>query len=312
MGPSRSAIGHERGRPLRQVPPESRVVDAMPAPRRLARRLLALHRDGVKMDQLLTDVRYAFRTWRRSPGFALAAIATLALGIGADSTIFSVVNATLLRPIAYPQPDRLMTVWKARVQSPADFNIVSMPNYKEWQRRSTSFASMAIFDSAGRGYNLTGVAEPEQVSGVRVTASFFDVLGVPPLLGRTFRPEEEEPGAGLLVVLSHGLWVRKSGADRAVVGRAIQNRRPPSHRGRRDACQLSLPVLERRAGALGAGALDARRLRRGVELLPLHWQAEARRHAGAGAQRDGRNRPLDVEGAAARRRRGPDCGSRAR
>jgi putative ABC transport system permease protein len=174
------------------------------------------------MDQLLTDVRYAFRTWRRSPGFALAAIATLALGIGANSTIFSVVNATLLRPIAYPQPDRLMTVWKARVQSPADFNIVSMPNYKEWQRRSTSFASMAIFDSAGRGYNLTGVAEPEQVSGVRVTASFFDVLGVPPLLGRTFRPEEEEPGAGLLVVLSHGLWVRKYGADRAVVGRPIQ------------------------------------------------------------------------------------------
>ena len=174
------------------------------------------------MEQLLSDVRYAFRTWRRSPGFALVAIATLALGIGANSTIFSVVNATLLRPIAYPQPDRLMTVWKARVQSPADFNIVSMPNYKEWQRRSTSFASLAIFDSAGRGYNLTGLAEPEQVSGVRVTASFFDVLGVPPLVGRTFRPEEEEPGSGLVVVLSHGLWVRKYGADRTIVGRPIQ------------------------------------------------------------------------------------------
>src|SRR5262245_17815417 len=146
------------------------------------------------MDQLLTDVRYALRTWRRSPGFVVVAIITLALGIGANSTIFSVVNSTLLRPLALPDADRLMTVWKARVQDPDDINIVSMPNYKEWKSRSQSFAALAIFDSAGRGYNLTGIAEPEQVSGVRVTSSFFDVLGVPPLLGRTFRPEEEEAG----------------------------------------------------------------------------------------------------------------------
>ena len=92
------------------------------------------------MDQLLTDVRYALRMWRRSPGFVLVAIATLALGIGANATIFSVVNATLLRPLAFPDADRLMTVWKGRVQDPTDLNIVSMPNYKEWQSRSTSFA----------------------------------------------------------------------------------------------------------------------------------------------------------------------------
>jgi putative ABC transport system permease protein len=174
------------------------------------------------MDQLLTDVRYALRMWRRSPGFVLVAIATLALGIGANSTMFSIINATLLRPLAFPQPDRLMTVWKARIQNPTDINIVSMPNYKEWRSRSTSFASLAIFDSAGRGYNLTGVAEPEQVSGVRVTASFFDVLGVAPLIGRTFRPEEEEPGSDHVVVLSHGLWMRNFGGDRSIVGKPIQ------------------------------------------------------------------------------------------
>jgi len=174
------------------------------------------------MDQVLTDMRYTIRTWRRSPGFVLVAFATLALGIGANSTIFSVVNATLLRPIAFPNADRLMTVWKARIQDPTDLNIVSMPNYKEWRSRSRSFASLAIFDSAGRGYNLTGIAEPEQVSGVRVTASFFDVLGVPPLLGRTFRPEEEEPGSDRVVVLSHGLWVRNYGGDRSIVGKPIQ------------------------------------------------------------------------------------------
>ena len=174
------------------------------------------------MDQLLTDLRYAIRTWRRNPGFVIVAIVTLALGIGANSTIFSVVNATLLRPLSFPDADRLMTVWKARIQDPTDINIISMPNYKEWRQRSRSFASLAIFDSAGRGYNLTGIAEPEQVSGVRVTASFFDVLGVPPLLGRTFRPEEEEPGTNPVVVLSYGLWMRNYGGDRSIIGKPIQ------------------------------------------------------------------------------------------
>ncbi len=174
------------------------------------------------MDQLLTDLRYAIRTWRRNPGFVIVAIVTLALGIGANSTIFSVVNATLLRPLSFPDADRLMTVWKARIQDPTDINIISMPNYKEWRQRSRSFASLAIFDSAGRGYNLTGIAEPEQVSGVRVTASFFDVLGVPPLLGRTFRPAEEEPGTNPVVVLSYGLWMRNYGGDRSIIGKPIQ------------------------------------------------------------------------------------------
>jgi len=205
------------------------------------------------MDQLLTDVRYALRMWRRSPGFVLVAIATLALGIGANATIFSVVNATLLRPLAFPDADRLMTVWKGRVQDPTDLNIVSMPNYMEWQSRSTSFASLAIFDSAGRGYNLTGIAEPEQVSGVRVTASFFDVLGVPPLLA---------PGRGTRQRSGRRVEPRPLGTElrrRSIHHRqADSDRRPAVHGHRRHAGQLPVSVLERRTRALGAGRLGAR------------------------------------------------------
>jgi putative ABC transport system permease protein len=160
--------------------------------------------------------------WRRSPSFVIVAVVTLALGIGANTTIFSVVNATLLRPLPYPEPERLVTVWQGRIEDPSNTNIISLPNFRDWKSRSHAFAHLALFDSAGRGYNLTGQGEAEQVSGVRVTASFFDVLGVRPLLGRTFRPEEEESGRDRVVVLSHALWTRSYGADRSLVGKAIQ------------------------------------------------------------------------------------------
>ena len=173
------------------------------------------------LDELRQDVRYAVRTLGRAPGFTLAAMLTLALGIGANTTMFSVVNATLLQPVAYPDADRLMTIWKGRTDNPDNFNIVSKPNYMDWLERSRSFESIALFDSAGRGYNLTGAGEAEQVPGLRVTASFFTVLGVQPLLGRTFLPEEEAAGSDRVVVLSHGLWTRRYGADPAIIGRAI-------------------------------------------------------------------------------------------
>ena len=236
------------------------------------------------MDQLLTDLRYAIRTWRRNPGFVIVAIVTLALGIGANSTIFSVVNATLLRPLSFPDADRLMTVWKASIRDPSDINIISMPNYKEWRQRSRSFASLAIFDSAGRGYNLTGIAEPEQVSGVRVTASFFDVLGVPPLLGRTFRPEEEEPGSESRrrpELRPLDAQLRRRSIDRR---QANPDRRRPVYRRRRHARELPFSVLERRARAVGACQLDGRRPGSGIEFIHLHRPPEARRDTGAGPQ----------------------------
>jgi predicted permease len=173
------------------------------------------------IDELRQNVRYAFRTLRRTPGFTFAAVMTLALGIGANTLMFSVVNATLLQPVAYPNADRLVTVWKGRVNDPEHFNIVSMPNYRDYRERSRSFESIALFDSAGRGYNLTGRGEAEQVPGLRVTASFFDVLGVSPQLGRTFLPEEEVAGNDRVVVLSHGLWTRRYGADPSIIGKTI-------------------------------------------------------------------------------------------
>ena len=174
------------------------------------------------MDTLFGDLRYAVRLWSRNPGFTALAVLTLALGIGANTTMFSVVNATLLQALPFEDPDRLVTVWQGRSTNPLTTNIVSLPNYRDWVRRSRSFESIGLFDSAGRGYNLSGGPEPEQVSGVRVTASYFDVLGARPALGRTFTPDEEQPGRDRAVVLSHGLWTRRYGADPALVGRTIR------------------------------------------------------------------------------------------
>jgi putative ABC transport system permease protein len=174
------------------------------------------------IDELRQDLKYAVRTLRRSRGFAVAAVVTLALGIGANTLMFSVVNATLLQPVAFPNADRLVTVWKGRVSDPEHFNIVSMPNYRDYHERSRSFESIALFDSAGRGYSLTERGEPEQVPGLRVTASFFTVLGVLPQLGRTFLPEEEVAGNDRVVVLSHGLWTRRYAANPSIVGQTIQ------------------------------------------------------------------------------------------
>ncbi len=173
------------------------------------------------MGTLLTDVRYALRMWTRSPGFVLVATLTLALGIGANTTMFSIINATLLRPLSFPDADRVMLLWQGQVKDPTDYNIVSAPNYHDWVARNHSFSDIALFDSAGRGYNLTSNGEPEQVSGVRVTASFFRVLGVAPMLGRTFSTEEEDAGRDRVVVLSHGLWTRRYGADTSIVGKTI-------------------------------------------------------------------------------------------
>ena len=174
------------------------------------------------MDSLVNDIRFAVRSWIRNPGFTAVATLTLALGIGANTTMFSVVNATLLKPVPFPEAERLATVWLGFTDNPDRLNIVSWPVFRDWRERSRTFESLGIFDSAGRGYNLTGAGEAEQVSGVRVTASFFAVLGVQPLYGRTFTEDEESPGRDRVVVLSHGLWTRRFAADRAIVGRTIQ------------------------------------------------------------------------------------------
>src|SRR5262245_31942004 len=124
------------------------------------------------MNTLWQDLRYGARMLFKSPNFTLIAIITLALGIGANTTIFSVINALLLKPIPFPDADRLALVWQSQANDPKDRNILSAPNFWDWQRQSDVFESMAIFDSAGKGYNLSGDGEPERVSGVRVSAGF--------------------------------------------------------------------------------------------------------------------------------------------
>jgi putative ABC transport system permease protein len=177
------------------------------------------------MGTFLSDLRYGLRTLGRNPGFTIVSVITLALGIGANTTIFSVINTTLLRPLPFPDSDRMALVWEAFGKGPDNENIVSAPNFWDFQRQSRSFESMAIFDSGGRGYNLSATgtkAEPEQVSGLRVSAGFFPVLGVKPFLGRTFLPEEEIAGRDHEVVLSYGLWERRYAGDPALVGKTIK------------------------------------------------------------------------------------------
>jgi len=177
------------------------------------------------MGHLLQDLRYGFRNLRRDRGFAIVAMLTLALGIGANTTIFSVMNNTLLKPIPFPGADRLVLVWETFGKGPDNWNIVSAPNFWDFQKRARSFESMAIFDSAGRGYNLSpgsNAQEAEQVSGLRVSAGFFQVLGAKPFLGRTFLPEEETLGKDHEVVLTYGLWKTRYNGDASLLGHTIR------------------------------------------------------------------------------------------
>jgi len=177
------------------------------------------------MGNLIQDARYGLRNLTRNPGFVLVAMLTLALGIGANTTIFSVMNNTLLKPLPFPGGDRLVLVWETFGKGPDNWNIVSAPNFWDFERQSHSFETMAIFDSAGRGYNLSPTGnsqEAEQVSGLRVSAGFFSVLGAKPLLGRTFLPEEETLGKDREVVLSYGLWKTRYDGDPSLVGRSIR------------------------------------------------------------------------------------------
>ncbi len=177
------------------------------------------------MGNLVQDIRYGLRNLGRNPGFMLIVALTLALGIGANTIIFSVITNTVLKPLPFPDADRLALVWETFGKGPDNWNIVSAPNFWDFQRQSHSFESMAIFDSAGRGYNLSASAnsrEAEQVSGLRVSAGFFSVLGAKPFLGRTFLPEEELPGKDHVVVLSYGLWKTRYGGDVSLVGNPIR------------------------------------------------------------------------------------------
>ena len=175
------------------------------------------------MTGLLQDLRYALRQLRKSPGFAAVAVVTLALGIGANTAIFSVVNGVLLRPLSFKDPARLVRVW--HVPPPKSFPgmtmfSVSAANYLDWERQNHVFERMAIYTY--HGFTLTGGDKPEQIDGCAATSGFFATLGVQPVLGRVFLPEEDQPGHSNVVVLSHRLWQEHFGSNPAIVGQNVK------------------------------------------------------------------------------------------
>jgi putative ABC transport system permease protein len=167
----------------------------------------------------MNDLRYALRQLRKSPGFTLIAVLTLALGIGANTAIFSVINAVLLRPLPYPDADRIVTLSESAPSQPEI--AISWPNFLDWKTESTVFEALAI--GRTESFNLSGVEGrgPEQVSGFQVTAPFFKAIGLNPQIGRTFSEEEDKPGGDRLAVISDGLWQRVFNRDPAVLGRDI-------------------------------------------------------------------------------------------
>ena len=165
------------------------------------------------------ELRYGFRALRRNPGFGLAAVMTLALGIGANTAIFTVVDAVLLRPLPYRAADRLVFVWSTWVSQGIPFAGSAMPDYREWRDRSQTVEGLAAFTYAD--VNLSGSGEAERLQAVRVTANLFGTLGVTPALGRAFTAGEEAFGAHRVAILSDRVWQRRFGGDRSVLGRSL-------------------------------------------------------------------------------------------
>lgn len=169
------------------------------------------------METLRNDLRFGFRMIRKSPGFAAIAMITLALGIGANTAIFSFVDSVLLKPLPYPEPERIVNVWE---KPPGyDRNGISTLNFLDWQRENTVFTAMAAM--TGGTYTLTGTKEPVQLRGARVSAPYFDILGIKPAIGRAFAKGEDQPGKDQVAVLSHRLWESRFGSDPRLIGKTI-------------------------------------------------------------------------------------------
>jgi putative ABC transport system permease protein len=174
------------------------------------------------MNGLIQDFRYALRQLRKSPGFAAVAVITLALGIGFNTAIFSVVNAVLLRPLAFADASRLVRIWHVPPEKsfPGMTTFpVSAANYLDWERQTQVFDHMAIYSY--HGFTVTGGDKPEQLSAGAVSSGFFATLGVQPILGRVLSPEEDQPGRSHVVVLSYGLWQEHFGGNPGIVGHDI-------------------------------------------------------------------------------------------
>jgi len=170
------------------------------------------------MSDFRNDLRYAFRMLISSPAFTITAIAALALGIGANTAIFTVVNTVLLKPLSYPDPDRIVQLMNK--QPEGTFPGASPTKFNNWRAQTNVLQDVAAYDFGGPGFNLTGQV-PEQVHGIHVSEAYFRLFGAPVILGRTFTPQEDSPNGGQVVILSYGLWQRKFGGNPKIVGSSI-------------------------------------------------------------------------------------------
>lgn len=181
------------------------------------------------METILQDIRYGLRVLSRNPAFTIVAVVTLALGIGANTAIFSIVSAVLLRPLPYPDPERLVALWETNTPPDREANNrneVAMGNFLDWRTQQSIFDEIAALTYAN--VNLTGIAEPERIQGASVTTNLFDVLGVQTIAGRGFLSEEERPDSSRTVIISHELWQRRFGSDPDMVGKTLTLNGNPS------------------------------------------------------------------------------------
>src|SRR5215475_5534518 len=174
----------------------------------------------VSFESVWRDIRFAVRSLRKAPGFTVVAILVITVGIGANTAVFSVINTVLLKPLTYPDPQSLVHLMNTGDQR--SFPAANVPKFNIWQQQTGTFQQVAAYDTGGAGLNLTGNDQPEQVQGVHVSADYFSVLGAPVIAGRTFTAAEDSPHGGNVAVLSYGLWKRRFGGDRGIVGNNIQ------------------------------------------------------------------------------------------
>src|SRR5437660_441336 len=171
------------------------------------------------METLIKDIRYGIRGLLKRPGFTAIAVITLALGIGANTAIFSVINAVLLRPLPYHEPERLVTIWEESPQRGMYQMPVSFANLRDWVDQNHAFEQISAYTFSN--LNLSGAGEPARLGAVRASANLFSLVGAVPLLGRPFLPEEDKEGANRVVILGHALWQSRFGADSAIIGRSL-------------------------------------------------------------------------------------------
>src|SRR5438034_7268929 len=182
-------------------------------------RLARINAAPVNMDTLFQDLRYALRTLAASPGFAALTIVCLALGIGVNSTMFSVVDTVEIRPLPFRDPGRLVALFTTQASAAVERGSVSYLDWQDWKARTHSFEELAAV--GGRSLTLSDGDEPERFVGATVTSNLFPMLGIQPILGRQFLPEEDRPGGPPVVMLSHGVWQRRYAANASIVGRTI-------------------------------------------------------------------------------------------